>query len=250
MYLILAMGSLGILVGSFLGLLSYRIPNAHLYPHLFKLFWPCSHCPTCQQSLKFRDKVPLVSYFLLRKHCRFCREKIHWRYPLLEALSALVTMTVTWYFPADGWLLVSALMFSWGLLTLAIIDIEHLILPNSIVYFLGILGLGCNYLQWWVSWSEALLGAGIAYSSLGLVATIYYRITGRIGLGGGDVKLFSMLGAWLGWKALPTVLLIATLSGSLWACGLLFLKRHNYDTPIPFGPFLALGAYWVLLVGY
>lgn len=219
-----SMGCLGFLLGSFLNLMRYRVVTMltlHTRPH---------------------RSLPYYLWLKLQGHTQ-----IHRYSPILEVVTAFCAIVLAYCFSGHTTQLIAALILSCGLLVLSVIDIEHLLLPNLILYPLWTLGLICSLFHVFVDPITALLGSSIAYLSLWLLAALYYRITRRVGLGEGDIKLFGMLGAWLGWAVLPTILLIAALSGTVFAIGWIVLKKHNYHTPIPFGPFLAMGGWLSLL---
>jgi leader peptidase (prepilin peptidase)/N-methyltransferase len=168
-------------------------------------------------------------------------------YPWLELISALGAFCIGWRYSLS-WQSASGLVLTQGLLILALIDAEHLILPDSLIAFLWLLGLVVNLFNVWVPLQSAVLGCAIAYSILSIFSAIYYQCTGRIGLGQGDVKLFSVLGMWLGWSELLNVLCIASFTGLLWTMVQVCLHKRSYEAPIPFGPFLSLGG-WLSLLG-
>jgi len=187
-----------------------------------------------------------VGWFLKTGCIRYFPE-VNWRYPVWESVYAVCTVFVIWRFSQWDIPLISALLFTWSVLALALIDIKYLILPDFILGPLWRLGFILSLFGVFVDFLPALLGSGIAYGSLRLLAGAYYRITGRTGLGQGDVKFVGMLGAWLGYAPLLSVLLLASLVSLL--AGLVWIRvsKHTYHTPIPFGPFLALGGWLHLL---
>lgn len=164
-------------------------------------------------------------------------------YVLLEVLSSASAMVLAWYVPKADFSLLAALILSWGLLVLSFIDRSYLLIPNIILWPLWGLGVVFNLFSVLVDPITSILGASVGYMSLWLVATIYHSITGRIGLGQGDIKLLGLIGTWLGIEVLFQVLLIASIAGIGFAGGLLFFKKQPYHTPISFGPFLALGGW-------
>jgi leader peptidase (prepilin peptidase)/N-methyltransferase len=169
----------------------------------------------------------------------------HWRYPLFEGMSILCSALTTLRYAPFAWSSLAVLVLIWGLLVLVFIDAEHFILPDPIIRALWTLGFFVNgYEQLYT----AIEGSVVAYSTLRLFSDAYYRLTGRVGLGRGDVKLFGIFGAWFGCTALPFILSIASLSGLLWATIALYLKKRTYHMPIPFGPFLAWGAWCYLMM--
>lgn len=265
-YLLLAAGLSGLIVGSFLNVVVYRLPfimqreweaecRAYLKlpaeqpkPKAFNLAVPASHCPHCEHKLRWYDNIPLVSYLLLGGKCAYCQRAIALRYPLLEFTSAVLAIIIANHF-GYSWQTPVALIFTWSLLVLFCIDLEHQLLPDIVTLPLVWLGLIVNLFAVFVPIEKAVLGVVIGYSSLWLIAWIFQRITGKVGMGHGDFKLLALLGAWLGWQALPFVVLFASLLGSVVGLILLGLKRHSRDIPIPFGPYLALAGWSLLLWG-
>jgi leader peptidase (prepilin peptidase)/N-methyltransferase len=250
----------GLIVGSFLSVVIYRLPimlheqfsnecnnfiNATFtYPtKKINLFFPRSHCSQCQTKIPFYYNIPLFSFFWLQKKCHQCKKPIAWIYPLIEMSSAVIAIITLERF---GFNLTGlfALVFAWGLLALAIIELQQKILPDVITLPLLWLGLLVNCFNIFTSTTTAIFGAIIGYLSLWLIYWTHYFITKKHGLGYGDFKLFALIGAWLGITALPHVIFGAAISGLLIGIMLILLKKQRYDTPIPFGPFLALAG-WI-----
>ncbi len=231
----------GLAVGSFLNVVITRLPRAE------SPLGGRSRCPVCSAVLSWRDNLPLVSFFLLRGRCRFCGAAIPWRYPLVEALSSLLGLALWLKFPASPLLLAYG-PFAATLLTLAFLDLEHLWIPDLITLPMTALGvilaLLLPHLAWWESIS-GVLGGGAAFAA---VAIIYRRLTGREGLGWGDVKLLALIGAYLGVRALPWVVLLSAVLGAAVGLGLMWRKKVSRLTPIPYGPFLGLAALLYLLL--
>jgi leader peptidase (prepilin peptidase) / N-methyltransferase len=246
-------------VSGFLAVVVYRLPiilQAHQQAYLSNqekktisylyLLWPNSHCPLCQHSLRFFEKIPLLSYFLLKTRCAYCQQKIHIRYFLIEILTLLSSLAVVYTFE---WAvpMLAVLFLTWGLIVLSGMDCEHGWLPDMIVLPLLWLGLSCNALNLFVPTSSAVLGVLVAYLSLWLLATLYRWVTQKEGMGYGDFKLFAVFGAWLGIDSLAPILFMAALSGLLVSSVLILLKKIKFKTAIPFGPFLALSGWSFLL---
>ncbi len=252
---------LGLLLGSFLNVLIYRLPrmlfsdwanecqtflkeNEALTKDEEKinLWLPASHCPKCKTRIKLWQNIPLLSFFLQKGRCRHCHEKISWRYPLIEALSALVFILVLWThgFNAIG---LAYAVFSLGLLALFFIDLDHQLLPDNITLPLLWLGLLLSLNLSFIPSYDAILGAVGGYLSLWLVGTGYRLITGKEGMGHGDYKLLALLGAWAGWQSLPFIILFSSVIGSLFGIGLIIFKKHSLQKPIPFGPYLCLAGF-------
>ena len=233
---------LGLVCGSFFNVCIYRIPRD------LSIVAPPSHCPKCGHRLPFWLNVPLLTYIFLRGRCFFCREPISVRYPLVELLTGLLFGAAALSFgltPA----LVRALVLIFLLVPITFIDLEFQIIPDSFSLTGIVLGLAGSW--WWggLPWWEFFLGAALGWLALWLVATGYYFCTGRDGMGGGDLKLLAMLGAFLGYKALLPIILLSSLSGAVIGVGLVLWQGRDGRYAIPFGPFLAAGALLYLFIG-
>lgn len=240
-----------LMMGSVLSMMIYRIPiiiqqeylNVHLDSYdrpTFNLFLPRSHCTHCKKTIPFWHNIPLFSYLFLRGHCHFCQKRIAWRYPVIEILTLFLSLAAMHTFGVHL-MLIWALIFIFLTLCLAFIDLEHQILPDNLTFILLWIGLLINTQTVFCTLPNAVWSAAGAYISLWLFIKLFYWITGKIGMGHGDFKLFAAFGAWFGWTALPTILLIACSFGAI--LGLCYLKWTHQDrnTPIPFGPYLCLG---------
>ena len=209
---------------------------------------PGSHCPHCGHRIRATENIPLLSYLLLRGRCSACQQPISPRYPLVEALTALLSVLVVWRLGLT-WEAAAALLLTWGLIALAFIDLDTQLLPDNITLPLLWLGLLISLAHWFVSPSEAILGAALAYLFLWTVYQLFKLATGREGMGYGDFKLFAVFGAWLGWQALPLILILSSVVGAV--IGMILLARSGRDrhTPLPFGPYLAAAGWIALLWG-
>ncbi|MBK0091328.1 A24 family peptidase [Erwinia sp. S59] len=228
-------------IGSFINVVIHRMPLQILQPgNGVDLWQPASHCPVCKKCLRWRDNIPVVSWLLLRGRCHFCRCAISLRYPLTETACATISLFFVALLPVDKSLLALLVLF-WLLLTVAIIDYEHYLLPDVITLPLLWLGLLLKAVEWIPgSLRDAVFGAVIGYSALWLIRYIYQNFSGRLALGLGDAKLVAALGAWLGWALLPYVLLLAC-SGAI--CALFIAKmgwQRDLNQPLAFGPWIAL----------
>jgi len=240
----------GLLLGSFLNVVIHRLPRMleHGDAVGFNLAWPQSHCPRCRCPLRWWHTLPLLGYMLLRGRCAHCNQPISWRYPLVEGAMALCCLLFTWQSLPPA-ILIGTIVLSAALLALSLIDLETGLLPDSLTLTLLWAGLLFNLQQSLTPLPHAVLGAVVGYLFPWLVYWVYRLLTGREGLGYGDMKLLAALGAWLGWMPLAQVLLLSSLTGLL-AGGILMLygrlARHD---PMPFGPFLAASG-WLVWVAH
>ena len=255
--------ALGLAVGSFLNVVIYRVPvmlrrEQHHYCHTllqtgaveksgpFNLLRPNSRCPHCGHNIRPWENIPLLSYLLLRARCSGCNGRIALRYPAIEALSGALALALAWHFGRAEPALLGALLFTWALIALTMIDIDHMLLPDSITLPLLWLGLIFNLGGTFVPLADAVIGAIGGYLSLWAVYWAFKLATGREGMGYGDFKLLAALGAWMGWQLLPVVILLSSLLGAVLGALLLYLRRRSHDIPIPFGPYLAIAG-WIAL---
>ena len=232
----------GALIGSFLNVCIFRLPKEE------SIVTPGSHCPHCQKPIKFYDNVPLVSYILLNGKCRYCRESISIQYPLVEGITALVSLIL---FVRFGPTLSYVFYFSFiaALIVISIIDLYHQIIPD-VISLPGIgVGLLASLAIPQIDIIDSLIGALLGGGSLFIVATLYQWLFKREGMGGGDVKLLAMIGAFLGWKAVILTILLGSLLGSVSGIIVMVLRGKDFKYAIPFGPFLSLGAVISLFYG-
>ena len=263
---------LGLLVGSFLNVVIYRLPvilkrqwKADCESFLaqenepapdatsrkeeaFNLVVPRSRCPHCGHLITALENVPVLSFLFLKGRCRECKTPISLRYPLIEILSASLAVIVAWKY-GFSYQAAMGIILSWALISLSLIDYDHQYLPDNITLPLLWLGLFLNLNGLYIDLASAVLGAIAGYLVLWLVFQIFKLITGKEGMGYGDFKLLAMFGAWLGWQALPAIILISTLVGSIIGLSLILFKQHDRSHPIPFGPYLAIAGWIVLLWG-
>ncbi len=210
------------------------------------LAFPPSTCPGCGHRIRPLENIPVLSYVALRGRCSACRKRIPLRYPLVEAVTAVLSVIVVLRLGA-GWDTAAALCFTWALVALTVIDLDHQLLPDSITLPLLWAGLIANQLTGAIPLHDALWGAVFGYLSLWSVYWGFKLLTGKEGMGYGDFKLLAALGAWLGWMALPTIVLLSSLLGAITGIGMMLFKGMKRDNPFPFGPFLA-GAGWIALL--
>jgi leader peptidase (prepilin peptidase) / N-methyltransferase len=246
-WLVLAGGVLGLIVGSFLNVVIYRLPKMIMEEGTkLNLALPRSHCPRCQKTLSWWHNVPLLSYILLKRRCAFCGESIHWRYPLVEVISALLSAFIVWRFGVS-WPCGFVLLITWCLLAAFVIDCEHQLLPD--VLTLGVLWLGllANAFSVFVPPTAAIVGAIAGFLAFWLVSYGYECVRKRAGLGGGDVKLLAAFGACLGGLGLPMLVLVSSAMAVIITLILMAFKRHHAEQYFAFGPYLILTG-WVMLV--
>jgi leader peptidase (prepilin peptidase)/N-methyltransferase len=267
----------GLVIGSFLNVLIYRLPlmlerewrsqaaeflRAADGPSLaaapadrFNLSTPHSACPLCKAPIKFWQNVPVVSWLALGGRCASCKGRISPRYPIVELATGVTSAFVAWHF-GFGAPAACALPVTWSLIALTGIDIDHQLLPDGITLPLmwgGLLAavvlgpVAGSPLP--VSASAAVLGAAAGYSSLWLVFHAFRLVTGKEGMGYGDFKLFAALGAWLGWKLLPLVILLSAATGAAIGVAMIALRGRERGAPMPFGPYLAAAGWLALMYG-
>ncbi|MBS3919027.1 MAG: prepilin peptidase [Deltaproteobacteria bacterium] len=232
----------GLMIGSFLNVCIHRLPKEE------SIVKPGSHCPKCQTPIRYYDNIPVLSYLILGGKCRYCQVSISIQYPIVEAITALSSFFL---FITFGVSLSFIYYFSFvaALIAITVIDLYHQIIPDVISLpgiVIGLLGsLVIPQITFWSSLIGVLSGGG----SLFLVATVYQWLFKREGMGGGDVKLLAMIGAFLGWKAVILTILLSSFIGSIIGITVMLIKGKDFKYAIPFGPFLALGAVISLFFG-
>lgn len=255
---------LGLMVGSFLNVVIYRLPKilerdwqaqcaaltgASVAPlPTYNLLIPRSACPKCSQPIPAWHNIPVLSYLLLRGRCAHCGAAFSKRYAIVEALTGLFTGYIAWHF-GFGFAAGLAIMFCWALLALTFIDLDTQLLPDNITLPLVWLGLLANVYATFTDLKSAVIGAVAGYLALWLVYWGFKLLTRKEGMGYGDFKLLAAIGAWLGWQMLPLVILLSSLVGAVVGISLIIFVRHGKDIPIPFGPYLAGGGLIALLWG-
>jgi leader peptidase (prepilin peptidase)/N-methyltransferase len=258
---------LGLVVGSFLNVVIYRVPvmmerdernycnvlletgEADADDNRFNLIYPNSRCPHCKHAIRPWENIPVLSYVFLRGRCSACDAGISLRYPAVELASGLLALGLGWHFGAAGPALLGALLLTWALIALTMIDIDHMLLPDDITLPLLWLGLIFNMSGTFVPLQDAVIGAMAGYLSLWAVYWLFKLSTGKEGMGYGDFKLLAALGAWLGWKLLPVIILLSSVVGIALGALMLFLQKRGKDVPIPFGPYLAIAGWLAMLWG-
>ena len=255
---------LGLLIGSFLNVVIHRLPiimerewrtfcaefseQPTAATEKFNLISPRSRCPSCAGEVRAIDNIPLLSYLLLRGKCHHCSTPISPRYPIVEALTAVLSGYVAWRFGVS-FVTLAALLFCWALIALTFIDADTQLLPDQITQPLIWLGLLANLVGLFTDIQTAIIGAVVGYFSLWTVYWLFKLVTGKEGMGYGDFKLLAAIGAWLGWQMLPLVILLSSLVGAIVGVSLIVFARHARSQPIPFGPYLAGGGIIALLWG-
>ncbi|WP_417660568.1 prepilin peptidase [Pseudomonas sp.] len=254
---------IGLLVGSFLNVVVYRLPimmqrdwqsqarealelPAEDAKQTFNLILPNSTCPSCKHEIRPWENIPVVSYLALRGKCSSCKTAISKRYPLVELACGALSFFIAWHF-GFTWQTGLMLLLTWGLLAMSLIDADHQLLPDVLVLPLLWLGLIANYFGRFTSLDDALWGAIAGYLSLWTVFWLFKLITGKEGMGYGDFKLLAMLGAWGGWQILPLTILLSSLVGAVLGVIMLRMRNAETSTPIPFGPYLAIAG-WIALI--
>jgi leader peptidase (prepilin peptidase)/N-methyltransferase len=280
--------ALGLLVGSFLNVVIYRVPimldrqwreqcaelAAATTPSAtpgaaiaipaspqpkpaahFNLVAPRSCCPSCKAPITAMQNIPVLSYLFLKGRCANCGNRISVRYPIVEALTGVLSAAVAWKF-GFGWPALAALVLTWFLIALTFIDVDHQLLPDSLTLPLVWIGLA---LSLWgpqpggapipVDMRSSIIGAMAGYLSLWSVYHLFRLLTGKEGMGYGDFKLFAALGAWMGWNMLLPIILIAAAVGAVVGIATLAFRGQSRSTPIAFGPFLAASGWLMLMFG-
>ncbi|MDM8558142.1 A24 family peptidase [Candidatus Parabeggiatoa sp. HSG14] len=297
--LILVVGILGLIVGSFLNVVIYRLPImmecsfqqecAEFYQYnnnidnfkkliflkklgleprrirqlfiatnfnvtspkhceSFNLWMPRSRCPHCGHLITALENIPIISFIWQRGQCTACHQAISLRYPLVEALSAILAVSIAYRF-GFGWPLLGALALTWALLAASLIDFDHQLLPDSITLPLLWLGLFCNLFGLYTDIISAIIGAMAGYLLLWSVYWLFKLVTKKEGMGYGDFKLLAMLGAFLGWQQLPFIIFMSSLVGAVVGIFLVLRRGHDKNVPIPYGPYLAAAGWISLLWG-
>ena len=232
----------GATAGSFLNVCIWRLPLGE------SVAYPASHCPTCGAPIRIRDNIPLLSYFLLWGRCHACGTHISLRYPAVELTTAIAATVLLYHFGLSPTLAVYGIFVA-ALIVISFIDIDHQIIPD-VISLPGIaVGVVLSALGYGVPVVDSAIGAVLGGGLLYLVAVGYQAWTGREGMGGGDIKLLAMIGAFLGWRGVLVTLLLGSFSGAVTGITLILARGADTRLPIPFGPFLALGAVCALFFG-
>jgi leader peptidase (prepilin peptidase)/N-methyltransferase len=264
-FLIGAVFVVGLMVGSFLNVVIYRVPvmmerdwKAQCQEYMgqaptetervFGLAKPRSTCPHCGHAIRFYENVPILSYLWLRGKCSSCQHSISLRYPLIELLTAVLSAVIAWHFGYD-WQTAAALLLTWALVALSMIDVDHQLLPDSITLPFLWLGLTLSLFPVFADTRSSLIGALAGYLSLWTIYQLFRLLTGKEGMGFGDFKLLALLGAWMGWQSLPIIVLLSSAVGAVLGGTMIAVQGRDRLQPIPFGPYLAIAGWITLLWG-
>jgi len=255
---------LGLLIGSFLNVVIYRIPkmmqresdnyvaqeSGKELPHQdrFNLMVPRSACPCCGHQITALENIPVISYIVLGGKCRKCKTRIPARYPAIELLTAALSGLLVWTF-GSGAAGMATLLFAWLLIAMTFIDFDTQLLPDDLTYPLLWAGLIININGTFVPLQDAVIGAAAGYLVLWAVYWLFKLVTGKEGMGYGDFKLLAALGAWLGWTMLPTIILLSSIVGAVVGISLIVFAKRERSNPIPFGPYLAAAGMIAMLYG-
>jgi leader peptidase (prepilin peptidase)/N-methyltransferase len=267
---LMTVGLLGLIVGSFLNVVIYRLPimmEREWRTHCaeltdndnsnqtgddaassFNLNTPRSRCPHCGHAIRVLENIPVLSYLWLRGRCAGCGTRIAIRYPVIESVTALLSIGVAWHFGFSTQAF-AGLLFTWALIALTVIDFDHQLLPDSITLPFLWLGLALSLWNVFIDSHAAIIGAIAGYLSLWGVYWAFKLITGKEGMGYGDFKLLALLGAWMGWQMLPVIILLSSAVGAAVGITLIVVRGRDRNIPIPFGPYLAAAGWIALLWG-
>lgn len=258
-------GLLGLTIGSFLNVVILRLPvmmenewkaqcaeladgEAMAPTTPFNLIKPDSRCPQCGHAIRAWENIPLISYLLLRGRCANCQTAISLRYPTVELVTGLLSVIVAWHF-GWSWQAGAALLLTWALIALSVIDFDHQLLPDKITLPMLWLGLLLSLTGLFTDPQASIIGAVVGYLSLWIIFHLFRLLTGKEGMGYGDFKLFALFGAWLGWQSLLLILLLSSLVGAIVGITLIVARGRDRQLPIPFGPYLAAAGWIALLWG-
>ena len=264
---------LSLLIGSFLNVVIYRLPimmerewrgqcaelaeteAADVPAGRFNLVFPRSHCTSCGAQITAMQNATVLSYLILRGKCSSCGSSISRRYPIVEAMTAMLTAIVAWRF-GFGWEAALAILLTWALIAISVIDIDHQIIPDSISLPFVWIGLTLSMFHpmagtevLFIDAKTAIVGALAGYLSLWSIYQLFRLMTGKEGMGYGDFKLLAVLGAWLGWQMLPLIILLSAVVGAAIGIAMIVVRRHDRNIPIPFGPYLAAAGWIAMLWG-
>jgi leader peptidase (prepilin peptidase)/N-methyltransferase len=262
---IFSMTMLGLCIGSFLNVVIYRLPkmmqqdwdeqccepldikNENVTEQQkVNLIFPGSSCPSCQHKITALENIPVISYLFLKGRCSSCKVKISLQYPIIEMFTGLATAYIAWHFGFSLQTLF-AVLFTWALICLSMIDLEHSFLPDDITLPFMWLGLACNIFGIFTDIYSSLIGAMLGYSILWIIFISFKAVTDKEGMGYGDFKLLALLGAWMGWQYLPLIILLSSITASIIGLAMIIFKGRDKAAAFPFGPYLAIAG-WITLI--
>ena len=253
---------IGLTVGSFLNVVIYRLPLMlendwksqcrelleieAQEEQAVTLSKPASTCPKCQHKIRARENIPVLSYLFLKGKCSQCHTAISIQYPLIEILTAVLSLTVAIKFGVT-WQTVFGLILTWSLITMSVIDLHKLILPDNITLPILWLGLLISLFNIFVDPTNSIIGAIAGYMILWTIFQAFKLLTGKEGMGYGDFKLLALFGAWFGWELLPLLIILSSASGAIIGITMIAFNKQKRNTQIPFGPYLAIAG-WICLI--
>jgi leader peptidase (prepilin peptidase)/N-methyltransferase len=270
-FFFIIIGLLGLVIGSFLNVVIHRLPimmqntwrhqcEEFLHPgsegatpvepkhEPFNLVVPRSRCPHCGHMISASENIPVISYLVLKGKCSNCGHKISPRYPIIEAVTAILSVIVAWQL-GFSWATAAGLLLTWALIALSMIDFDHQLLPDSITLPFLWLGVGIAMFNVFCDLPTSVIGAMAGYLILWSVFWAFKLLTGKEGMGYGDFKLLSMFGAWLGWQNLPVIILLSSFVGAVVGISLIVFRGRDKNIPIPFGPYIATAGWISMLWG-
>ncbi|CAH9014692.1 prepilin peptidase [Candidatus Nitrosacidococcus sp. I8] len=255
---------IGLMIGSFLNVVIYRLPlmiertwkyqcaelqgNPLPKSESFNLWLPYSHCPHCKKTIYPWENIPILSYLVLRGHCSRCKTNISPRYPLVELLTGMFSLVVALHFGIT-WEGLAALTLTYALIVLSLIDFDHQILPDDITLPFLWLGLILSLFDLFTDAHSSIIGAVAGYLFFWLIYQLFRILVRKEAMGYGDFKLLSMLGAWLGWKMLPMIILFSSFGGAIFGSLWLYFTKQTKETPLSFGPYIATSGWIALMWG-
>ena len=260
----MALGILGLLIGSFLNVVIFRLPKIMQresdnyvaqesgkeipHPERYNLILPRSACPSCGHQITALENIPVFSYLIIGGKCTSCKAPISKRYPMIEAITGLLSAFMIWHF-GSGLPGLGAMVFVWFLVAMTFIDADTQLLPDDLTLPLLWGGLLLNVFSTFTSLESAVIGATAGYLSLWSVYWLFKLATGKEGMGYGDFKLLAALGAWMGWSMLPLIILMSSAVGAIIGISMIVLGKLGKGKPIPFGPYLAIAGVIALVWG-
>lgn len=261
---LIIVAAFSLLIGSFLNVVIYRLPHIlqdhwnqecreylglnplHTEEKPLGLHLPFSHCTHCKKTLKPWHNIPILSYLVLRGKCAYCHAKISFRYPLVEFLCCISSVYLVWHFGMT-WQSVGGLIFTWIIIALTFIDLDHHLLPDQLTLLLLWVGLFLSIFSIFTNSQDAIIGAIGGYLIFAITQWGFKLVTGKTGMGQGDFKFLAALGAFLGWQMLPLIILLASICGIIFGLTHMVIKRQYKSIPLPFGPYLAMAG-WIALI--